>query len=149
LVAFALDVLSYYVYTSGAHHTTRKESTMTSENQALLDAIRGIVGEAITPLADRIERVEVEQREQRRLLESSVERLELRTTQISRELYELQERVERGFSSLKRESELSLRQVSKLENGQKSNKKRFKELEAQVALLEQRVEKLEDQRNAE
>lgn len=121
---------------------------MTSENQALLDAIRGIVVEVVTPLftplADRIERIEVEQREQRLLLqdissrltsletrmasleerilhlEDSFERLDMRTAQISRELYELHERVDRGFTSLKRETELALGQLSWVENGQRT-----------------------------
>jgi chromosome segregation ATPase len=160
---------------------------MTSENQALLDAIRGVVEEVVAPLADRIERIEVEQREQRLLLQSinsrldsiearltsletrmtslearmtsleervshledSVERLDMRTAQISRELYELHERMDRGFTSLKRETELALGQVSRVENGQKTQQKRIKELEDRVALLQQRVEKLEDLQNAE
>lgn len=164
---------------------------MTSENQALLDAIRGIVVEVVTPLftplAERIERIEVEQREQRLLLqginsrldsiearledletrmtgletrmtgleervshlEDSFERLDLRAAQISRELYELHERMDRGFTSLKRETELSLGQLSKMENGRRKQQKRIRELEDRVALLQQRVEKLESQQNVE
>jgi chromosome segregation ATPase len=119
---------------------------MTSENQALLDAIRGVVEEVVAPLADRIERIEIghgallesiitrldslearlttlearmtslETRmtslEERVLhLEDPFERLDMRTAQISRELYELHERMDREFTSLKRETELALGQL--------------------------------------
>jgi chromosome segregation ATPase len=147
---------------------------MASENQALLDAIRVIVKEEIAPLSahidglterfdgltQQIQRVEVEQREQRFLLESidlrltnlearvqrledSIETLDTRTGQIASDLLDLKDQVRDGFRSLKRESELALRQISELQSEQRTYKRRITELEERVALLQQRLERLE------
>jgi predicted RNase H-like nuclease (RuvC/YqgF family) len=147
---------------------------MTSENQALLNAIRVVVREEITPLNQRvdglgeqIQRVEIEQREQRILLQSidlrltniearverleghvqrledSVETLDTRTSQISSDLLDLKDRVRNGLRALKRESELALRKISELPIDYRTHRNRIDELEDRVNLLQQRLDRLE------
>ncbi len=161
---------------------------MTSENQALLDAIRGIVSEAVAPLTERMDRVETELHEQRLLLQGVDERLshveeylstmderltnvELRllniesrldgleayalrlqenlelldgrTSQIARDQFETQQQLDRGFRTLKRETMQAMSDLAKVQNSQRTDQNRIRELEEQVLTLQQRLEKLE------
>ena len=84
---------------------------MTPENQALLEAFRGMINEAITPLATRMEGLEtrMEGLETRMEgLETRVETIDVRTSQMSNDLLDLrdrvpllEERVDNGFRALK------------------------------------------------
>src|SRR5262245_10888188 len=147
---------------------------MTSENQALLDAIRVVVTEAIAPL-------ETEQRAQRVLLEgidlrltsvetrltsvearlTSVETrlsnleahvmqldeqyslLEIRTGQISRELFELGERMDRGFSAVRSDLRAAFHDIIEVRATQKGHDRRLKALEDKYLDLQQRLAALE------
>jgi chromosome segregation ATPase len=156
------------VYISGVKHYIRKAAyAMTSENQALLDAIRVVVTEAIAPL-------ETEQRAQRVLLEgidlrlTSVEArltkvearltdveihvarldeqytlLEARTGQISRELFEMSERMDRGFSSVRSDLRAAFHDIIELRATQKGHDRRLKSLEDKYQDLQQRLAALE------
>ncbi len=140
---------------------------MTTGNQPLLDAIRVIVGEAVAPLAERVDRIETEQQLQRKLLEgidgrlASVElrltgieeritaleeyaeKLDTRTSQIARDLFEMQDRLDQATRSLKRETTFSLKESSKLQIAQNADQKKIRELEAKVADLQRRLAALE------
>jgi chromosome segregation ATPase len=140
---------------------------MTSENQALLDAIRGVVREEIAPLsqrvdglADQIQRVEIEQREQRLLLQSidlrltnleariqrlegQFETLDTRTGQIASDMIDLKDRLRDGLRALKRESELALRKISEVQIDYRTHRNRIDELEDRINLLQQRLDFLE------
>jgi len=140
---------------------------MASENQALLDAIRGVVREEIAPFSQRVDdlaaqlqRVEVEQREQRLLLQSidlrltnlearvqrlegQLETLDTRTGQIASDMLDLKDRVRDGLRALKRESELALRKISELQIDYRAHRNRIDELEDRVNLLQQRLDILE------
>jgi len=140
---------------------------MTTGNQPLLNAIRVIVGEAVAPLAERVDRIATEQQLQRKLLEgidgrlASVElrltgieeritaleeyaeKLDTRTSQIARDLFEMQDRLDQATRSLKRETTFSLKESSKLQIAQNADQKKIRELEAKVADLQRRLAALE------
>jgi chromosome segregation ATPase len=148
-----------------------------SENQALIDAIRTIVGEAVAPLSEKFdglaERVEtrltsvetrltsvetrltsietrltsIEDRVGR--LEEIVERLETRTGQLSRELFDLQDRMDRGFASVKSETTLALKDLGAIKQTQQADQKKIRQLEKKVAALQQRLDALENAQAAQ
>lgn len=160
---------------------------MSSENRELLDAIRSIVGEALAPLAERIDgltervdgltermdRMETEQHEQRvaiqgindrlggvelRLisveahtirLEGSLELLDGRTGQIARDVFELQQQIDRSFRSLKQETMLALGDVSRVQSVQRGDQDKIKDLEDQIITLRQRVDRIEERYGGE
>jgi len=145
-----------------------------SENQALLDAIRGIVHSEIAPLTehvvtltdrvdtltdrvdtltDRVDQmseqirgieirlISIEDRLSR--VEEAVERLELRTNQVARDVLELQERVDRGFDTLKSETTLALKEIGTIKQNQRADRKKIRELENKVADLQRRLAAVE------
>jgi len=154
---------------------------MTSENQALLDAIRVIVGDAVAPLtkgveglSGRMDGIEVEQRAQRGLLESidsrltsvetrltsvetrlttlerhvtyldeRYETLDARTSQIAQDLFDLGERMDKGFAAIRSDLRVAFHEIVELQTGQKGQTRRIKALEEKVSELQQRLEKLE------
>jgi chromosome segregation ATPase len=144
-----------------------------SENQALFDAIRVIIGEAVAPLSEKIDGLtehvnglslrmddfsdrlrivetrltSIEDRVGR--LEEIAERLEMRTGQLSRDLLELQDRMERGFASVKSETTLALKDIGAIKQTQQADQKKIRELEKKVAALQQRLSALENARAAQ
>jgi chromosome segregation ATPase len=158
---------------------------MTSESQGLLDAIRIVVREEVSPLhqrfdtltehfdglnarvdglTERFDRIEIEQREQRFLLQSidlrltnlearverledSIETIDTRTGQLAGDLLDLKDRLRDGLRALKRESELALRRISEQQIDYRTQRNRLDELEDRVNLLQQRLDTLEAREN--
>jgi chromosome segregation ATPase len=161
---------------------------MTTIDQALLQAIRAVVGEAVAPLGvkidgltehvdgltERVDRVETEQQLQRRLLyniqESIDERfahLELRLTNLEGismrlenglgtietrtgqiysdviDLLELQDRVNEGFHTFKKELQRAFIEIGAVQDSQSGYQRQMKQMRERVNKLEQRLSKLE------
>jgi chromosome segregation ATPase len=150
------------------------DSPMSTIDESLVNAIRGVVGEAIAPLgakidglAERVDRVEAEQRAQRALLEGMstrltaielrlsniedrvtaleeyAEKLDTRTSQFARDLFEMQDRLDQATRALKRETTFSLKEASRVQTAQLSDQKKIRDLEAKIAELQRRIEAIE------
>jgi chromosome segregation ATPase len=138
--------------------------TMTAENQALLDAMRGIVTEAVSqavaPLVERISALEqrmgaLEQRmgalEQRMdILETRVETLDARTSQMMGDLIYLrdrvpmlEERIDNGFRALKSDLNLAFSDIRRISGAQERGDKSLDALRKELASLQQRIAALE------
>ena len=161
---------------------------MAAVDQALLDAIRVVVGESVAPLGEkidgltgrvdglteRVERVETEQQLQRRLLYSIQEgiderfaRIELRLTNLEGislrleneigtietrtgqiysdviDLLELQDKVNEGFNSFKKELQQAFVDISAVQETQQTYGRQMRQLRQRVDQLEQRLAKIE------
>ena len=161
---------------------------MAAVDQALLDAIRVVVGESVAPLGEkidgltgrvdglteRVERVETEQQLQRQLLYSIQEgiderfaRLELRLTNLEGislrleneigtietrtgqiytdilDLLELQDKVNEGFNSFKKELQQAFVDISAVQETQQTYGRQLRQLRQRVDQLEQRLAKIE------
>ena len=140
---------------------------MTTVDQALLHAIRAVVGEAVAPLSEKIDglservnRIETEQHAQRILLEDIsarlnnienrvtaleeyAEKLDTRTSQIARDLFEMQDRLDQATRALKRETTFSLKEASRIQTAQLSDQKKIHDLEAKIAELQRRIDAIE------
>src|SRR5262245_56844380 len=103
---------------------------MTADNQALLEAIRGVVTEAVAPLetkvdtlTDRVDKIEAEQREQRRISQILLMRtsdLAMKLDGAMSEIYAIQERlsgveeqVDNGFRALKDDLTLAFKDIQR------------------------------------
>ena len=82
-------------------------------------------------------------------LEEIVERLDTRTGQISQDLFELQQHVDRGFDMLKSETTLALKDIDTIKKNQHADRKKIRKLENQVANLQQRLSALEQAQAAQ
>ena len=147
---------------------------MATVDQALLQAIRVVVGEAVAPLGEkidglteRVDQFETEQRAQRVLLEGMstqlmaielrlnsiddrvtaleeyAEKLDTRTSQIARDLFEMQDRLDQATRTLKRETTFSLKEASRIQTAQLSDQKKIRDLEAKIAELQRRIDTIE------
>ena len=154
---------------------------MTTVDQALLHAIRAVVGEAVAPLSEKIDglservdglgervdglservnRIETEQHAQRILLEDIsarlnnienrvtaleeyAEKLDTRTSQIARDLFEMQDRLDQATRALKRETTFSLKEASRIQTAQLADQKKIRDLEAKIAELQRRIDAIE------
>jgi len=140
---------------------------MTTVDQALLHAIRAVVGEAVAPLSEKIDglservnRIETEQHAQRILLEDIsarlnnienrvtaleeyAEKLDTRTSQIARDLFEMQDRLDQATRALKRETTFSLKEASRIQTAQLADQKKIHDLEAKIAELQRRIDAIE------
>ena len=144
---------------------------MTSENQALLDAIRIIVGEAIEPLTERMDGYD------RRMdgligrmdsfdgrmdgfdarmarLEQHVETIDTRTSQIAGDLLDLrdrvpllEERVDNGFRALKSDLNFAFSDARKAGTAQRSYEKAIDALKQELASIQNRLAALESGKN--
>jgi chromosome segregation ATPase len=125
------------------------------------------LGEKIDELTDRLDRIETEQRAQRVLLEGMstrltaielrlnniedrvsaleeyAEKLDTRTSQVARDLFEMQDRLDQATRALKRETTFSLKEASRIQNAQLSDQKKIRDLEAQIAELQRRIDAIE------
>jgi chromosome segregation ATPase len=155
---------------------------MTPENQALLNAFRGAVTEAITPLAERVDaltervdalnertqRIELEQREQRTLLntvhtqvgswelhamrqDSLVETIDTRMNQMSSDLFDVrdclrqvEDRVRDGFHGLKKDITIDFSELRAIRTTQNRHDKTIDSLRDERAIIQQRLSALED-----
>jgi len=123
--------------------------------------------ERVDGLTERVDRIETEQRAQRVLLEGMstrltaielrlnniddrvsaleeyAEKLDTRTSQIARDLFEMQDRLDQATRALKRETTFSLKEASRIQNAQHSDQKKIRDLEAQIAELQRRIDAIE------
>lgn len=138
---------------------------MTPENQALLEAFRGMINEAITPLSTRMggleTRVEglgtrMEGLETRMEgLETRVETIDARTSQMSNDLLDLrdrvpllEERVDNGFRALKSDLNFAFSDSRKAAVAHDRNDKAIEGLRREIASIQQRLAALENARNS-
>jgi len=138
---------------------------MTPENQALLEAFRGMINEAITPLSTRMggleTRVEglgtrMEGLETRMEgLETRVETIDARTSQMSNDLLDLrdrvpllEERVDNGFRALKSDLNFAFSDARKAAVAHDRNDKAIEGLRREIASIQQRLAALENARNS-
>src|SRR5262245_30437358 len=156
-----VDRLSYFGYNlSDIGSTPRPEKgsfPMTPENQALLEAFRGLINEAITPLATHMEGLEtrMEGLETRMEgLETRVETIDTRTSQMSNDLLDLrdrvpllEERVDNGFRALKSDLNFAFSDSRKAAVGHDRNDKAIEGLRREIASIQQRLAALENERN--
>ncbi len=112
---------------------------MTSENQALLDAIRIIVGEADARVAR---------------LEQHVETIDTRTSQMAGDLLDLrdrvpllEERVDNGFRALKSDLNFAFSDARKAGTAQRSYEKAIDALKQELASIQNRLAALESGKN--
>jgi chromosome segregation ATPase len=117
---------------------------MTPENQALLEAFRGMINEAITPLSTRMEG-----------LETRVETIDARTSQMSNDLLDLrdrvpllEERVDNGFRALKSDLNFAFSDSRKAAVAHDRNDKAIEGLRREIASIQQRLAALENARNS-
>jgi chromosome segregation ATPase len=151
---------------------TERVDGLTERVDGLTERVDGLT-ERVDGLTERVDRIETEQHAQRLLLEGigsrlsavetrlisiedrvsrleqTVERLETRTGQLSRELFDLQDRMERGFASIKSETTLALKDLGAIKQTQQADQKKLRQLEKKVALLQQRLEALENAQAAQ
>src|SRR5262245_16727725 len=137
---------------------------MTPENQALLEAFRGMLNEAITPLATRMEGLEtrmegletrMEGLETRMEgLETYVETIDTRTSQMSNDLLDLrdrvpllEERVDNGFRALKSDLNFAFSDSRKAATAHDRNDKAIEGLRREIASIQQRLAALENARS--
>jgi chromosome segregation ATPase len=141
---------------------------MTPENQALLEAFRGMMTEAITPLATRMGGLEtrmegletrmegletrMEGLETRMEgLETHVETIDARTSQMSNDLLDLrdrvpllEERVDNGFRALKSDLNFAFSDSRKAAVGHDRSEKAIEGLRREIASIQQRLAALEN-----
>lgn len=131
---------------------------MTPENQALLNAIRGIVEQAVTPLAERVDamtgRVDAMTGHVVRL-ESQVEAIDARTSQMAGDLIDLydrvrllEERVDNGFRALKSDLNFAFSDARKASTTQRSYEKATDALRQELTDIQQRLAALERSQGA-
>src|SRR5262245_60277125 len=158
---------------------------MTSDNQSLLDSIRAIVTEtvaqAIAPLTERVdaltervdaltertERIEVEQRDQRTILnamntqvsslslhvlrhDSLLETIDTRTNQMESDLFDIrdrlrqvEDRVRDGFQGLKQDIHTAFSDIRAIRRTQNRQDKTIATLRDERASVQQRLSALE------
>jgi chromosome segregation ATPase len=138
---------------------------MTSDNQALLEAFRGMLDEAIAPLATRMDRLEtrMEQLDARAgRLESRIEQLEervdtidTRTGQIASDLLYLrdrvpllEERIDNGLRALKSDLGLAFNDMRKISAAQERSDRALDGMKRELAGVQQRMAALEGMRGA-
>jgi chromosome segregation ATPase len=138
---------------------------MTPENQTLLDAFRGMLNEAISPLATRMEGLEtrmegletrMEGLETRMEgLETRVETIDTRTSQMSSDLLDLrdrvpllEERVDNGFRALKSDLNFAFSDSRKAAVAHDRNDKAIEGLRREIASIQQRLAALENAKGA-
>jgi chromosome segregation ATPase len=133
---------------------------MTPEHQALLDAFRGVMNEAIAPLTTSMEGLEtrmegletrMEGLETRMEgLETRVETIDVRTSQMSNDLLDLrdrvpllEERVDNGFRALKSDLNFAFSDSRKASLAHDRNDKAIEGLRREIASIQQRLSALE------
>ena len=76
-------------------------------------------------------------------LEEYAEKLDTRTSQIARDLFEMQDRLDQATRALKRETTFSLKEASGIQNSQNADQKKIREMEAKIAELQRRIDAIE------
>jgi chromosome segregation ATPase len=144
---------------------------MTSEQQVLLNAIQGIVEQAVAPLTERMdgltermdgltERMDGLTERMDSLdarvagLEERVETIDTRTNQIATDLLDLrdrvpllEERVDHGFRALKSDLNFAFSDARIAITGQRTNDKAFDALRQEIVGIQQRLSALENKRS--
>jgi len=135
---------------------------MSIRMDGLFEHVGGLT-EQMTVVVDRIDRIEVEQRTQRELLqamdlrlvtlegiarrlETEIETIETRTSQMSsdvRDVLDQQEQANKWLRTLRREVEHTIVQVEVLEDNQQGYQQQLRQLQERVDSLERRMIKLE------
>jgi chromosome segregation ATPase len=142
---------------------------MTADNQALLEAIRGVVTEAVAPLetkvdtltervdtlTERVDKIEVEQREQRRISQLLLTRtsdLAMKLDGAMSELYGIQERlsgveerVHNGFHALKDDLTLAFKDIQRFRS---DYTRRADQADREIKAAMRRLDALEEGRSA-
>lgn len=138
---------------------------MTPENQALLNAIRGIVEQAVAPLAERVDALtepvdalagHVDALTERMTrLESQVETIDTRTNQMAGDLLDLrdripllEERVDNGFRALKSDLNFAFSDARKASTTQRGYEKAIDGLRQELTDIQQRLAALERSQGA-
>jgi chromosome segregation ATPase len=138
---------------------------MTTENQSLLDAIRVVVGEAVMPLAERMdgltERMDGLTERMDGLdvrvtqLGHQVEAIDTRTSQMAGDLHDLrdrvpllEERVDNGFRALKSDLNFAFSDARKVSAAQTNSEKAIEALKRELASVQQRLAALERSKGA-
>jgi len=123
---------------------------MTSEQQVLLNAIQGIVEQAIAPLTERMDNLDARVAG----LEERVETIDVRTNQMATDLLDLrdrvpllEERVDHGFRALKSDLNFAFSDARMAITGQRTNDKAFDALRQEIVGIQQRLAALESKRS--
>jgi hypothetical protein len=117
---------------------------MTPENQALLDAFRGMMSEAIAPLATHLER-----------LEERVDTIDMRTSQIASDLLYLrdrvpllEERIDNRLRALKSDLGLAFNDMRKISVAQDRSDRALDGMKRELAGVQQHLAAMEGTRGA-